>query len=325
MINDAIIWILDSDPWIQYGARIELLGQSEDDAKVTKNRNSMRGHPLLKSMIDELKNWPAGTLSSHKSPKQPFHKIAFLAELGFDIKDTAIEEIAVKMLENVSPEGIIRLPLKIGKAYGGTGTDTWGWALCDAPVNLYALAKMGLKEDSRIKSAAAYLAGIVRDNGWPCKVSEELGSWRGPGKKDDPCPYATLIMLKLLSLYENYSNSSTVVAGIDSLCKLWRESLTLHPYIFYMGNDFRKLKAPLIWYDIIHVLDVLSRFKYGIQKPEFASMLDIVLSKKDRDGRFTPESVWMEYKSWDFGQKKEPSKYLTFLIYRILKRMEPAH
>jgi len=325
MEDKTIAWLLDSEPWIQYGARKELLGQDKDNTEIKDARKKMLNHPSLISMIDELKNWPSGTLSSHKSPKQPFHKIAFLAELGFNIKDPAIEEITVKMLEYVSPEGIIRLPLNIGKAYGGTGTDTWGWALCDAPVNLYALAKMGLKEDNRVEGATAYLAGIVRENGWPCKVSEELGSWRGPGKKDDPCPYATLIMLKLLSLYENYSNSSTAEAGIDCLCRLWRESAELHPYIFYMGNDFRKLKAPLIWYDIIHVLDVLSRFQYGIKKPEFASMLDIVLSKKDSDGRFTPESVWMEYKGWDFGQKKEPSKYLTFLVYRIIKRMEHSH
>ena len=181
---------------------------------------------------------------------------------------------------------------------------------------------MGMKEDKRIKDGALKLAGLARDNGWPCTVSEELGSWRGPGKKDDPCPYATLIMLKLLSLYEQYHKSNEVKAGIDCLCRLWRESTVLHPYIFYMGNDFRKLKAPLIWYDIIHVIDVLTRFEYGRKKPEVLQMLEIVLARKDSNGWFVPESVWMEFKGWDFGQKKAPSKYLTFLVYRILKRLE---
>jgi hypothetical protein len=88
-----------------------------------------------------------------------------------------------------------------------------------------------------------------------------------------------------------------------------------------MGNDFRKLKAPLIWYDIIHVLDVLSRFIYAKDKPQVRKMLDVVMAKKDEAGSFIPESVWQEFKGWDFGQKKEPSRYLTFLVYRILKRM----
>ena len=322
MENITIEWLLDSEPWIQYITRKELLEQGEDDKNVVKAHHEMIMYPALKNIIDELKNWPGTVLSSHKSPRQFFHKISFLAELGFNIKDPGIEDITEKMFENISPEGIIKLPLNIGKAYGGTGANTWGWALCDAPTNLYALAKVGLKEDKRVKDGTAKLAGLARENGWPCAVSEELGSWRGPGKKDDPCPYATLIMLKLLSLYEQYHKSSEVIAGIDCLCRLWRESRVLHPYIFYMGNDFRKLKAPLIWYDIIHVLDVLSRFEYSRNKPEVMQMLEIVLARKDSDGRFVPESVWMEFKGWDFGQKKAPSKYLTFLVCRILKRLE---
>ncbi|MBM3700813.1 MAG: hypothetical protein FJW68_07900 [Actinobacteria bacterium] len=321
MENITIEWLLDSEPWIQYITRKELLEQGEDDKNLLKAHREMIMYPALINIIDELKNWPGTVISSHKSPRQFFHKISFLAELGFNIKDTAIEEIAEKMLGHTGSDGIIRLPLNIGKAYGGTGENTWGWALCDAPTNLYALAKMGLKEDIMVKSGTVKLAGLARENGWPCAVSEELGSWRGPGKKDDPCPYATLVMLKLLSLYDNYHNSSEVKSGIDCLCRLWCESAVLHPYIFYMGNDFRKLKAPLIWYDIIHVLDVLSRFKYSRQKPEVMQMLDIVLSKKESDGSFMPESIYMEYKGWDFGQKKAPSKYLTFLVYRILKRL----
>jgi len=322
MEDKTAAWLLDSEPWIQYSVRKELLEQGETDKQIAQAHNDMIGHPALKNIIDELKNWPGTVLSSHKSPKQPFHKISFLAELGFNIKDPGIEDITKKMLGHISPEGIIRLPLNIGKSYGGTGTDIWGWALCDAPTNLYVLAKMGLKEDERIKDGIAKLSGLAMDNGWPCVVSEELGSWRGPGKKDDPCPYATLVMLKLLSLYEHYHSNSGVKAGIDCLFRLWKESNVLHPYIFYMGNDFRKMKAPLIWYDIIHVLDVLSRFKYSRKKPEVMQMLETVLDRKDGNGRFTPESVWMEFKGWDFGQKKEPSKYLTFLVYRILKRLE---
>ena len=151
--------------------------------------------------------------------------------------------------------------------------------------------------------------------------SKELGKFRGPGRKDDPCPYATLVMLKLLSQFGEYLDSSQVRIGIDSLCNLWTDSIKSHPYIFYMGNDFRKLKAPLVWYDIIHVLDVISRFDYAQQKSRVKEMLDIVVAKQDDEGKYSPESVWQDWKGWDFGQKSQPSKYLTFLVYRILKRM----
>ncbi|MEI7616824.1 MAG: hypothetical protein WCJ54_08945, partial [Actinomycetota bacterium] len=165
------------------------------------------------------------------------------------------------------------------------------------------------------------LLKLGRGNGWPCSVSEELGKFRGPGRKEDPCPYATLVMLKLLSQFPEYAECSQVHAGIDSLCSLWNNSSKSHPYMFYMGNDFRKLKAPLIWYDIVPVLDVLSRFDYSRQKLQVREMLDIVTARHDSEGRYTPESIWLDWKEWDFGQKKQPSQYLTFLVYRILKRM----
>ncbi len=322
MEDNITAGLLDSEPWIEYGVRIELLCQSENEPQAATARRQMINFSALKGIIEELKNWPGAVLNSHKSARQPFHKISFIAELGFNTGDTGIGEITEKMMKHIDPQGIIRLPMNIGKSYGGTGIDTWGWALCDAPVNLYAAAKLGLKNDNRVKSGVEQLAGLVRDNGWPCSVSEELGSWRGPGRKDDPCPYATLAMLKLLSLYDKYQESSQAHAGIDCLCKLWSDSAKSHPYIFYMGNDFRKLKAPLIWYDIIHVLDVLSRFNYAKEKPEVRDMLGVVTAKMDEAGSFTPESVWQEFKGWDFGQKTKPSKYLTFLVYRILKRMD---
>jgi hypothetical protein len=321
MYDDFFKWLLNSEPWIEYITRTELLEQSESDPDVIDVRKRMLQSPALAGIIEELKNWPGQVLNSHKSARQPFHKISFIAELGFNIGDPGIEEISKKMLEHVSEDGIIKLPMNISRSYGGTGSDTWGWALCDAPVNLYALAKIGLEDDPRVKNGVTSLAKLIHDNGWPCAVSKELGTFRGPGRKIDPCPYATLVMLKLLSQYDQYLDGSEAHIGIDSLCSLWTDSIQSHPYIFYMGNDFRKLKAPLVWYDIIHVLDVISRFNYAQQNSQVKEMLDIVMAKQNAEGKYIPESVWLDWKGWDFGQKSQPSEYLTFLIYRILKRM----
>jgi hypothetical protein len=89
-----------------------------------------------------------------------------------------------------------------------------------------------------------------------------------------------------------------------------------------MGNDFRKLKAPLVWYDLLHVLDVLARFTWLRSDPRLADMTRVMSQKMGPDGRFTPESVWTPWKSWEFGQKKSPSRWLTFLAWRIIGRME---
>jgi hypothetical protein len=94
--------------------------------------------------------------------------------------------------------------------------------------------------------------------------------------------------------------------------------------MFFMGTDFRKLKAPLFWYDLMHVLDVLSHFEWVRMDKRFQQMSRVLESKADSDGRYTPESIWTAWKDWDFSQKKMPSPGLTFFVQRILKRASGA-
>jgi hypothetical protein len=91
--------------------------------------------------------------------------------------------------------------------------------------------------------------------------------------------------------------------------------------MFFMGTDFRKLKAPLFWYDILHVLDVLSHFEWTWKDKRFQQMLHVVESKTNAEGQFVPESIWTAWKEWDFSQKKIPSRGLTFFVERISKRV----
>jgi hypothetical protein len=194
--------------------------------------------------------------------------------------------------------------------------------LCDAPLIVCALVKFGLKNEPAVKKAIEYLAGLVRDNGWPCAVSKELGKFRGPGRKDDPCPFANLAMLKALSEIEKMRDSPACHIGAETLLSLWSESTKRHPYMFYTGTDFRKIKVPFVWYDLMHVLDVLTRFPWLKKDARLSEMLALLQSKADQEGRFTLESVWTAWKDWEFGQKKEPSRWLTLLAWRIIGRVE---
>jgi len=313
-------WLLDGEPFIAYRTRLDLLGEDESDPAVTFARGGMLADPKIQSIITELQNWPWQVISSHKSAGQPFHKLTFLADLGVRADDPGINVILERILENQSTEGAFQLPVNVPAHFGGNGEDQLGWALCDAPLLLYALAKMGLGYDPRIQKAAGYLAGLVRENGWPCTVSKSLGNFRGPGRKEDPCPFATLAMLKALGVIENWRDSAACHTGTETLLHLWSTSLSDHPYIFYMGTDFRKLKVPFIWYDLLHVLEVLSYFSWVKNDPRYLGMLSLLQGKSGTEGRFTPESVWLAWKDWEFGQKKIPSRWLTLLSIRVLQR-----
>ena len=321
-MNTPIEWLLEGEPWGVYRTRVDLLGRPEDDPQVRSSRQATLASPRIQNLLTELAGWPGTVISSHKSAGQPFHKLTFIADVGLKADDPGMGPVIARILGHQSPEGPFQLPVNIPVQYGGTGQDQWAWALCDAPLIVYALVKFGLANEPAVQAAIQHLAGLIRDNGWPCAVSKELGKFRGPGRKDDPCPYANLAMLKALSQIPAWRDSQACHVGAETLLALWSDSAMRHPYMFFMGTDFRKLKAPLVWYDILHVLDVLSQLPWLKQDARLLDMLNLLRSKADEQGRFTPESVWNAWKDWEFGQKRTPSRWLTFLAWRVMNRIE---
>jgi len=321
-MNLPLDWLLEGDPWVVYRTRVDLLGEPQQADAVVAARQAMLDHPLMQPLLADLAGWPGIAIASHKSAGQNFHKLTFLADVGFRADDTAMQPILTRVFEYQADDGPFQLSMNVPTHFGGSGEEQRAWALCDAPLVVYALGKMGLGEDARVRKSRLALTGLVRENGWPCAVSPELGDFRGPGRKQDPCPFANLGMLKALSQSPEALDSPASRIGCETLLNLWQNSWEQHPYIFYMGNDFRKLKAPFIWYDLLHVLDVLSHFPWVRQDNRFLDMLHVLASKADAEGRFTPESVWTAWKDWEFGQKKTPSRWMTFLAWRILHRVE---
>jgi hypothetical protein len=315
-------WLLEGGSYIEYRARVDLLGQAEDNPRVKAAREAMLADPLVRGVVDELAGWPGTVISSHKSAGQPFHKLTFLADLGLKADDPGMEAIIAQVMRHQSDEGPFQVPMNISIQYGGSGQNQGAWALCDAPLIVYALVRFGLQSNPAVKKAVDYLVGLTRDNGWPCAVSKELGTWRGPGRKEDPCPFANLAMLKLLSVVPEWRDTQASRVGAETLLDLWMNSETRHPYIFYAGTDFRKLKVPFIWYDLVHLLHVLSQFPWLREDNRLRTMLDVLKGKMDGEGRFTLESVWTAWKDWEFGQKKVPSRWLTLLAWQIIRKVE---
>jgi len=302
--------------YVAYNAALLLNSETGSSLK-----RRMEHDARVLALIAELQDWPGPQISSHKSAHQFFHKLAFLADIGIDTQTEGIQEIAHKILSIVDKDLIPCLYAIVHHAAGDSGSLERAWALCDAPSTLYALTKMGIK-DERIDAAVSKLAEKIEAFGYGCHVSASLGNWRGPGKKDEPCPYATLIMLKLLNLYPDRFNEGITIC-CDSLLNVWEHSQTKHPYMFYMGTDFRKLKVPYIWYDIMHVVEVLSQAEKYQDDRRLNEMYEII-KKKETEHGFIPESVYMPWKEWDFGQKKTVSDWLTLCILKIERRLTPV-
>ncbi len=322
MSPETTAWLLQGPPWVQYRTRVDLLGESESAQEVQAARAEMLAHAQVQALLTELADWPGPPLKRHNDASHPLHKLTFVADLGLRAGDPGVDAILARVLERQAPEGPFQVLVNIDPRYGGAGVDQAAWSLCDAPSVLYSLARTGLGQDPRVQAAAAHLASLLRENGWPCAASPALGKFRGPGRKSDPCPYATLIALKALAQMPEWRDSAACRTGAEALLGLWQQRKERKPYLFGMGTDFARLKAPLIWYDVLHVLEVLTRFPWLRQDPRLQELAGLVRGKADTQGRYTPESVWKAWSEWDFGQKKVPSPWLTLLVLRALGREE---
>ena len=184
----------------------------------------------IKKILNELTNWPCCEIRNHKDVDHPLHKLSFIAELGMNKNDPQIEEMFNRIFRHQSEEGPFQLLINIPKHFGGTGKPVMTWIMSDAPVLLYAVIKLNNHEiNENIRRGIDYIAGLISDNGWYCSAAKELGKFRGPGRKDDPCPYATLFSLKMLSLTRENEYTNEKRIGIQTLFDLWDERKETKP------------------------------------------------------------------------------------------------
>ncbi len=322
MFTNQIQWLLDSnEPWTRFRTLTDLLDLPPDVPDVQASRSEMVSHPLVQDLISESADWPGYALKRHNDANHPIYKISTLADFGLQATDPGMAAGIDSIMAHQSAEGAYQTTVNIPKAFGGSGADLWTWVLCDTPTLLYGLLSMGLEHHPKVLNAVQHLAGLIDDNGWRCKASPELGNFKGPGRRSDPCPIATLYALKALSLLHEYRDSQETRIGSETLLNHWEKKYDHKLFLFGTGTDFRKLKYPYVWYDILHVVEVLSRYPHVYNDQRFQEMVHSITNQADENGHYTANSMYMAWKGWSFANKKEPSPWLSFLVLRILKRI----
>jgi hypothetical protein len=256
-VTNIVQWLLESDePWTRYRTLLDLLDRPEDDPGVQAARAEMLAHPQVRGLIAEAATWPGYALKRHNDAKHAIYKFSTLADFGVRAEDPSILAGIEVVMTHQSPEGAFQTVVLIPKAFGGTGEETWTWMLCDTPTLLYALLGFGLRDHPAVQRAVEHLTSLIRDNGWPCAASPDMGSkFKGPGRRSDPCPIVNVYALKALSQVPESLDSPATRTGAEMLLWHWEHQSERKPFMFGIGTDFRKLKYPFVWYNILHVVE----------------------------------------------------------------------
>ncbi len=323
MKHAAIPWLLTSDePWTRYCTLRDLLDRAKDGPEVQRARADMCAHPQVQALMTQAATWGERAFKRHNDASYPIYALSTLADFGVRADDPGMRPALDAVLAHRSKAGMFQSVVNIPKNFGGTGEDMWTWVLCDSPTLLYSLLAMGLGDDDRVQQALAHLVGLVDEVGWRCKGAPSIGKFKGPGRRADPCPIANVYALKALAQVPDLLESETARAGVEMLLSHWAHEWDHKLFMFGVGSRYRKLKYPFVWYDILHVVEVLSHFPAAHSDPRFSDMLDTITTQADEAGRYTATSMYRAWKGWSFADKKQPSPWLTFLALRIGKRAE---
>jgi hypothetical protein len=293
-------WLLEGPAWLRFAVELQLLGKAPDSAPAVND-------PAIKKLIARLKSADAG-LPALKTGKvhyteagKAYWDLYFLADIGLSIKDIGLETEAEQAFHYQTAGGAFVIPPNVKENY-----------LCMSAILLSSLARMGYREDPRmIKYTRAILSTQMPGGGWDC-YGETMGVL-------ESCPMDDMNCIMLLGQYEQHRDNPAMRGAIDMLLEHF--SMGEHLYGFGTGKRFRSLQYPAVKYGILRVLDALSLFPDAMERATFLNMLNFVRDKA-KNGKYIPEAVEPAYAEFDFGQTKEPSRWITFLINRIEKRFE---
>ena len=305
-------------PWVRWAAMAWLQRRPVHDPERVAAHAAVLAHPLVQAQLAVVLEQPWMPMRNHRQAAHPLHRLALLVELGLTVQDAPGHTIAQRLLALQSPAGPLQLIALIPKAFGGSGQPELQWAACDAPLLLACLASMGLADEPVLQRAAQHLLALGAPGGWLCSTSP---GFRGPGRKADPCPYANLLALRAMSRLPGLVAAPAAAQGIAALLGHWERRAQRKLYLFGVGTDYAKPKYPMVWYDLLHVLEVLSRFPAARADPRFLELLAVLEGRADAAGRYVPSTVWMAFQGFDFAQKRAPSPTLELAVARIVGRV----
>jgi hypothetical protein len=292
-------WLLAGSAWLKYAVELQLL-DTETDVSAVLADNSVR------KLVSRIKGNEAG-IPAIKAGRVHYTDLGkaywdffFLADIGLKTKDLGLDDEAEEIFRYQTHEGSFAMPPNVKENY-----------YCMSAILISSLAKMGYGDDPRIKKyIQAALSEQMRSGGWDC-----YGDSYNP---EGSCPMDDLNLLMLLGQYVHYQQRPVLSGAIDLLLSHWQDGGQL--YGFGVGKRFRSLQYPAVKYGILRVLDVLSLYPYAIKSRAFKSMLDFVHGKA-KEGRYYAEVDIPAYAEFDFAHAGEPSRWITFLVNRIDKRV----
>jgi hypothetical protein len=320
MTADMLSWLLEPDainPGIRYFALRDILGHPPDDSQVTAARADVMRTGPVPAILDA--QYPDGYWvkpGPGYSPKyrSTLWQVIFLAQLGADGRDERIR----RAIEHVFAHA--QAPNNGFSINGHTSTTIhclWG--------NIVrALLDLGYETDERLIRAIDALAGSITGEGyeWYRKGGVQAPGFVCSANYGLPCAWGAVRALWALNRVPATRRIPVVEAAIEASANFllsYDVARADYPHKERINSSWFKFGYPLGYVaDVLLNLEALTEAGYG-NNPRLSGAIDLLLSKRDDQGRWKMEYSY-NGKMWaDVEKKGQPSKWITLRALRALK------
>jgi len=323
--GDATDWLLESDnPSVRYSTLVDLLDKPKASAEVQAARAGiMQDGPVPRILAKQQPGgyWGvAGDFYIRSKYKGTVWSLILLAELAADGAEERIRKAGKFILTYTQDRE------SGGFSYRGTaeeGGDHTRILPCLTGNMVWCLLQFGFLEDPRVQQGIDWICRYQRFDdgdgeaaaGWPYNKFPQC--W---GKHT--CHMGIVKALKALAAippaHRNKEVRATIVRGAEYL---------IRHHIFKQSHDLQQVSKPqwvqfgfpLMWNtDVLEILDILTSLGYRDDRMQEA--IDLVVAKQTPEGRWKLEANFTGRMQVNLERKGQPSKWVTFHAYQVLKR-----
>lgn len=330
--SDLLNWLLEpDDPGVRYLALRDLLDKPIDDPELITARKVAHGHGPIATVLEAMNEdgyWAGpgpGYLPKYRST---VWSVILLAQLGASAaEDERVGKACAYVLNhNLTSRG----QFTTSGAPSGT-VDCIQGNLC------WALVQLGC-DDARLETAYEWMARSVTGEGIaPADNRQaELRYYAykcGPrfacgANNKLPCAWGGIKVMLAFGLWPEARRTPLINQAIEQGAAFLLDGDPAkadypNAYSNKPSQNWWKFGFPVFYVtDLLQNLEALVELGYG-SDPRLAPALEIVREKQDRQGRWSLEYDYAG-KTWgDFGQKKQPNKWVTLRATRVLKAAAP--
>ena len=312
--------IESNESFTVYRTLTDLFDFPQDHPDVIKAHNNVLTDSQVNNLLDKLSDWEEDLVKAHNRAEYLPNQLWLLLDWGVKPEDDQrMQNVIDKILKHQDEEnGQFLAYIEAYDRKTKTKYPMWSSALCDHNIIVSVLLLAGLAEDKRVQFGLErmneLLTKTTQGKGWKCEP------WLYYKRRvNDVCPMIVADALRgYWTIPKDHWPEGLIDAG-KTLLNCWSNRAADKPYMFGHGKKYRLPRAPFFWYNIGTILDSVRHYPELIKTQPFRELLAVSVLKFSSEGLFIPQTVYLYFKDYSFGQKKEPSPWMTLFLSRIYK------